>query len=353
MKSAAFSAVGYGPPLAKTYRNLFDPALTFSSLMAAHLKGRKGKRFTAEVIQFEMNLEGNLFALARELKTGTYRPGGYREFTIYEPKERLIKAAPYRDRVVHQWYVGNFIKPVFGPAFIFDSYACLEGKGMHRAAYRVQEFLQRAKRAWEEPYILKCDIKSYFFSIDHDILYNIIAQKIKDPKVLWLTKVILDSTENPGIPVGSYTSQWFANVYLHQLDMFVKHQLRVKMYARYMDDFVMVLPDKATANHVLEQIRSFLTRELRLELNHKSQVFPAKNGVNFCGYKIWLTHMKIRTESKRRIKRKLRKFQEKYKAGDMDVDDIRRVLMSWMGYAKHADSYWLIHKILNQFTFTK
>lgn len=353
MKSAAFSAVGYGPPLAKTYRNLFDPALTFSSLMAAHLKGRKGKRFTAEVIQFEMNLEGNLFALARELKTGTYRPGEYREFTIYEPKERLIKAAPYRDRVVHQWYVGNFIKPVFGPAFIFDSYACLEGKGMHRAAYRVQEFLQRAKRAWEEPYILKCDIKSYFFSIDHDILYNIIAQKIKDPKVLWLTKVILDSTENPGIPVGSYTSQWFANVYLHQLDMFVKHQLRVKMYARYMDDFVMVLPDKATANHVLEQIRSFLTRELRLELNHKSQVFPAKNGVNFCGYKIWPTHMKIRTESKRRIKRKLRKFQKKYKAGDMDVDDIKRVLMSWMGYAKHADSYWLIHKILNQFTFTK
>ncbi len=321
--------------------------------MAAHHKGRKGKRFTAEVIQFEMDLEGNLLTLARELRAGTYRPGEYREFTIYEPKQRLIKAAPYRDRVVHQWYVGNFIKPVFGPTFIFDSYACLEGKGMHRAAYRVQEYLKRTNRIWDEPYILKGDIKSYFFSIDHDILYNIIARKITDHKVLWLTKVILDSTENPGIPVGSYTSQWFANVYLHQLDMFVKHQLLVKMYVRYMDDFVMVLPDKATAKHVFDEIRAFLKSELRLELNHKSQVFPAKNGVNFCGYKIWPTHMKIRTESKRRIKRKLRKFQEKYKAGEMDAEDIRRVLVSWMGYARHADSYWLIHKILNQFTFTK
>lgn len=339
--------------MAKTYKNLFDQALSFSALLAAHHKGRKGKRFTAEVIKFEMDLESNLLALLEELKAGTYRPAGYREFIIYEPKQRLIKAAPYRDRVVHQWYVANFIKPIFGKAFIYDSYACLEGKGMHRAAFRVQQYLRRAHRIWEKPYALKCDIKSYFFSIDHDILYNIIAEKIKDPKVLWLTRVILDSTENPGIPVGSYTSQWFANLYLHQLDMFIKHKLRVKMYARYMDDFVMVLPDKTTASHVLEEIRTFLKRELKLELNHKSQVFPAKNGVNFCGYKIWPTHMKIRTESKRRIKRKLRKFQEKFKAGEMNADDIRRVLVSWIGYAKHADSYWLIRTILRRFVFTR
>lgn len=294
-----------------------------------------------------------MLALARELNKGAYRPGGYREFTIYEPKKRLIKAAPYRDRVVHQWYVGNFIKPVFGPAFIYDSYACLEGKGMHRAAYRVQEFLRHASQLWEEPYVLKGDIKSYFFNIDHDILYSIIARKITDVKVLWLTKVILDSTENPGIPVGSYTSQWYANLYLHQLDMFVKHQLRVKMYVRYMDDFVLVFPNKEAAQKALTQIKGFLSVELRLQLNQKTQIFPVKNGVNFCGYKIWTTHMKIRTESKRRIKRKLRKFREKYRAGEMDAEDIRRVLVSWMGYAKHADSYWLIHKILNQFTFTK
>lgn len=115
----------------------------------------------------------------------------------------------------------------------------------------------------------------------------------------------------------------------------------------------MVLPDKTTASHVLEEIRTFLKRELKLELNHKSQVFPAKNGVNFCGYKIWPTHMKIRTESKRRIKRKLRKFQEKFKAGEMNADDIRRVLVSWIGYAKHADSYWLIRTILRRFVFTR
>lgn len=337
--------------MAKTHKHLYKPALTFSSLLAAHHKGRKHKRLTTEVIQFEMDLEGNLFALARELNRAAYRPGGYREFTIYEPKKRLIKAAPYRDRVVHQWYVGNFIKPVFGPAFIYDSYACLEGKGMHRAAYRVQEFLWQANQLWDDPYVLKGDVKSYFFSIDHDILYNIIAQKIADPKVLWLTRVILDSTENPGIPVGSYTSQWFANLFLHQLDMFVKHQLRVKKYVRYMDDFILVFPNKEAAQKALTEIDRFLSTELRLQLNQKTQILPAKNGVNFCGYKIWPTHMKIRYDSKRRIKRKLRKFEYKLKNGEITGEQFAQVLNSWLGYAEKADSYHLVHKILRQFDY--
>ncbi len=300
-----------------------------------------------------MDLESNLINLIRELKRGTYQPGQYREFTIYEPKQRLIKAAPYRDRVVHQWYVANFIKPIFGPAFISDSYACLEGKGMHRAAYKVQDNLRAAEKAWAEPYVLKGDIRSYFFSIDHDILYSMIAKKIADPKVLWLTKVILDSTENPGIPVGSYTSQWYANIYLNQMDMFIKHELRIKKYVRYMDDFILVLPSKEDAQETLEKINQFVTEKLHLELNRKTQISPLKNGVNFCGYKIWTTHMKIRTESKRRIKRKMKKFQQKYKEGDMEAEEIRRVLMSWAGYAKHADSYWLVNKIFNQFSFSR
>lgn len=337
--------------MAKTHKNLYDPALTFSKLLAAHRSGRKGKRLTAEVINFEMDLEGNILSLARSLKNGTYTPKPYREFTIYEPKKRLIKAAPYSDRVVHQWYVNNFIKPVFGPAFIYDSYACIEEKGMHRAAYRVQEFLKRAERKWERPYILKADVKSYFFSIDHDILYNIVAAKIADPKVLWLTKTILDTTESPGIPVGSYTSQWFANLYLHQLDMFIKHQLRVKMYVRYMDDFVLVLPDKETARQVLGQIRTFLRDNLRLQLNSKTQIFPVKNGVNFCGYKTWSTHMKVRDASIRRMKRKLRKFKIKLHNGEMTGEEFARVLNSWLGYVKKADSYHLVHKILRQFDY--
>lgn len=337
----------------KTYKNLFKPALTFSSLLNAHHHARKRKKYKKDVIEFEMNLEGNLIELYKELKNKTYAPGKYNEFTIYEPKKRLIKAAPYRDRVVHQWYVKNFIIPVFGKAFISDSYACIEGKGMHRSAFRVQDFLKVAEHNHDRSYVLKGDIKSYFFNIDHDVLYDIVSHKIKDPEVLWLTKVILSSTDNPGIPVGSYTSQWFANLYLHQLDMFAKHNLRVKMYARYMDDWVLVLENKEKAQEALIKIKDFVNNELKLELNKKTQIAPAKNGINFCGYKIWSTHMKIRDSSKRRMKRKLKAFQRKYTAGEMTFEEIKRSINSWKGYASHADSYFLIEKMFKDFILTK
>ena len=337
--------------MAKTYNHLFDKALTFSALLEAHKKARRGKRFRSEVIRFEMDLEGNLLALARELKTGTYKPSGYDEFYVYEPKKRLIRAAPYRDRVVHQWYVINFIKPIYSPRFIFDSYACLDNKGMHKATERVQTFLRFAEKRSESPYIVKADVKKFFFNVDHATLFNILARKITDEKVLWLTKIILDSVDDPGIPVGSYTSQFFANVYLHELDMYIKHSLKIRMYVRYMDDFIMVVPDKEMAQEVLRNVREFVSDKLKLELNGKTQIFPVKNGVNFCGYKIKSTHMKIRTESKRRIKHKLRKFKVKFRQRRMKPEQIRMVLNSWMGYAKKADSYNLIHYILKNYTF--
>lgn len=321
--------------------------------MEAHNKAKKGKRFRNEVILFEQDLESNLFEIARELKRGTYKPLGYREFYVYEPKERLIKAAPYKDRVIHQWYVLNFIKPVFQPIFIYDSYACLDGKGMHKAAYRVQDFLREAARKYENPYILKADIAKYFFNIDHDVLFNIIQKRIKDKKVLWLTKVFIDSVDNPGIPVGSYTSQFFANVYLNELDYFVKHELKIKYYVRYMDDFILILNDKDKAKEILKLVTEFIHGRLKLKLNDKTQIFPLKNGVNFCGYKIKTTHMLIRDSSKRRIKRKLKRFQIKYKNNEMTLNEIHASLASWIGYAQKASSKNLIETICNRFSFKK
>jgi hypothetical protein len=335
--------------LAKTYKNLYDPALTFSHLLAAHRKGKKRKTLTAQVIKFEMDLEPNIFSLYRELESLTYTPGGYKERIIYEPKKRLIKAAPYRDRVVHQWYIGNFIKPIFGSAFIFDTYACLDGKGTHRAAAKVQQDLMKAMSLWPDPYVIKGDIKDYFASILHSIIYNIVASKIVDPKVLWLTKVILDSVPDPGIPVGSYTSQWFANLVLHQLDMFVKHELKVKFHVRYMDDWALILPDKDTARETLDRITEFLTANLKLQLNSKTQILPAKNGVNFCGYKIKATHMKVRDDCKRKFKRKLRRFRVKLKNREMTGKQFSQVVNSTLGHIGHADSYQLVNKILRQF----
>ena len=339
--------------MAKTYKNLFEPVLTFSSLLDAHNSARKGKRFKKDVIEFEMNLEGNIIALFTELKNKTYTPGEYLEFEVFEPKRRLIRAAPYRDRVVHQWYVKNFIIPVFSKTFIYDSYACIEGKGMHSSAFRVQDFMRTAGYNWERPYVLKGDIKSYFFSIRHELLYNLIERRIKDPDVLWLTKVILSSTENPGIPVGSYTSQWFANIFLHELDMLAKHELRVKAYVRYMDDWVLIFKDKEEAQEALKIITKFVNEELQLTLNPNTQIFPMKNGINFCGYKIWPTHMKIRDDSKRRMKRKLKAFQRKYAKGEMTLEEITRSINSWKGYAGHANSYLLMEKMFKNFVLIK
>lgn len=339
--------------MAKTYKRLFIPALTFSKLLEAHYSARRGKRFKKDVIEFEIDLESNIIKLYKELKSGSYTQGTFKEFIVYEPKKRLIKAAPYRDRVVHQWYVNNFIIPVFGKTFIHDSYACIEGKGMHRSAFRVQEFLRRAEHNWDKPYLIKGDIASYFFSIDHDILYGLIAKKIQDKDVLNLTKAILKSTDNPGIPVGSYTSQWFANIYLHQLDMFVKHELKVKMYARYMDDWILLFENKKQAQETLIKINKFITERLRLTLNKNTQISPVKNGVNFCGYKTWSSHMKIRDDSKKRMKKKMKSFQRRYARGEITLEEIRRSVNSWLGYANHADSYDLIEKMFDNFILTK
>lgn len=175
----------------KTIRNLYDKKLTYDNLMKAHNESKKGKGLRAEIINFNLKQEEYIMWLYEMLKTGKYRHSGYTEFYVTEPKKRRIEKSKYIDRIVHRWYVDNFLKEYFVKSFISTSYACLENKGMHKAYIDVQNTMKHCKRIWNNYYIIKMDIAKYFQNIDKSILYNILQRKIKDKKLLWLTKEIL------------------------------------------------------------------------------------------------------------------------------------------------------------------
>lgn len=269
----------------KSYTNLYERVFSFENLLLSAREARKGKRYRDYAIKFYLDLEKNLLSLQEDLLTKTYSLGSYREFYIEEPKKRLISAAPYRDRVIHH-ALCNVIEPLFEPGFIYDSYACRKEKGTHRAIDRCQKFLRKSR------YALKCDIVSYFPSIDHEILLGIMARKIRDRSLIELIGKILKSrvfsteldwreTEDlfcprersKGIPIGNLTSQFFANVYLNELDHFVKDDLREKYYLRYVDDFLIFGDDKKHLFKVRDEIAAYL-KNLRLLLHpRKSVVF--------------------------------------------------------------------------------
>ena len=283
----------------KTIRNQYDKKLTYDNLMKAHIESRKGKNIRKEIILFNLKQEEYIMWLYEQLKNGTYKHSGYTTFYVTEPKLRLIEKSAYIDRIVHRWYVDNFMKEYFIKSFINTSYACLENKGMHKACINVQNTMKHCKRIWNNYYIIKMDIAKYFQNIDKSILYNILQIKIKDKKLLWLTKEILYSNGvEKGLPIGNYTSQCFANIYLNELDQHAKHTLKLKYYFRYMDDIVVMVKNKKEAIQKLQQIREFLTTNLKLELNSKTQIFKSSQGVNFCGYKINEYRLKIRTKGK-------------------------------------------------------
>ncbi len=238
----------------RSHDNLYPKIYSVVNLVLAWKKARKGKTRRDYVIDFELELGKNLKALHEELKNKTYRPGPLKTFILRDPKTRKISKSEFRDRVVHHALV-RMIEPIFDKTFIHDSYANRKGKGNLFAVERFYKFIRKVSRngktkGWFnnnqiKGYCLKADIKHYFQEVDHEILLRIIKKKIKDKDVIWLIERILENNvhDNPngkGMPLGNLTSQFFANVYLHELDKFVKHKLRAKFYIRYVDDFVLL-----------------------------------------------------------------------------------------------------------------
>ena len=330
----------------KTIRNSYYKYLTYEKLMEAHNKSKKGKGYRKELIKFNLKQEEYIIWLLDRLKSKTYKHGGYTEFYVIEPKLRKIEKSRYIDRIVHRWVVDNFLEPAFVVQFIPTSFACLKGKGMHRAAIYVQKTMRHCKEIWKEYYILKMDIAKYFDNINKEILLEIIERKIKDKNLIWLIKEILYAQKREkGLEIGNYTSQMFANIYLNEIDQYIKYNLKIKYYCRYLDDSVLIVKTKKEAKKVLKEIKKFLKDHLELELNKKTQIFKNKQGVNFCGYKINEYRMKIRDKGKRKLKKKIKYLTKSIKNKNMTSKESKKYLAGHIGYIKYANVNNLLEKL--------
>lgn len=348
--------------MARTYTDLFARVADFESLYEAWKRVRRGKRQRGDMLEFGRDLEPNLIDLQNQLLWKTYTTGPYRTFEIFEPKRRLVAALPVKDRVVQHSLVA-VIEPLFESRFIFDSYACRPGKGTHAGADRAQQFLRRVKREHGAVYALKADIASYFGSICHDALKRMLRRRIACPDTLWLLDEIIDSAADPddplprGLPIGNLTSQLFANIYLNELDHFVKEVFREPYYLRYMDDFAVIGPDKQRLHEIRAEVEAFLFGKLGLRTNAKTQVFPVSKvcgrPLDFLGYRIWPTHRKLRKDSVGRMRSKLRRLSEQYRQGRIDMARVQASVQSWLGHAAHADTFNLRSRLLGEAVFTR
>ncbi len=326
---------------------LVEAMADYANVQKAYNKARKCKRYRKDVLLFTKDKEDNLETVRNDILGLSYEPSEYRYFKVYEPKERQIMALPFYDRVV-QHAINNVLEPIFNQRFIFHSYACRKTKGMHAASDTLQEWLYEWQKFHpDQPlYAIKADIHHYFQSINHDVLKAEIRKVIKDAGALVLIDRIIDHNgqmpDGVGIPVGNLTSQLFANIYLNKLDQYIKHTLGAKYYMRYMDDFILLSPDKEQLRRWLEDIERFLRDELKLELNQKTTILAAKNGIDFVGYKHRATHRKVRQDSVKRIKKTIKK----YESGKITKEQLQKSIASWTGHAGHADSYNLQKKVI-------
>ena len=323
----------------KPAKRLWPRVLEWDNLLAGAKEASRGKRFRREVLDFNADLELNLLDLQERLASGLWRPGPYRMLEVLEPKRRLVHAPCFPDRVVHHALV-QIVKPFFERRFLDCSYACRVGKGTHAASEAVARMLRSAYDMWGGVYVLKADISQYFASIDREILLRIIARTIGDPDVLRLIRsLVMECGCIPGargLPLGALTSQLFANAYLDTLDHFVKDRLRVRHYVRYMDDFVILGPDKPGLWTLLAEIRDFLACGLRLSLNPKTGIFPASHGVDFAGYRHWTGRCLPRKRNVRRAARKFKGLSRVYARGEVDLGTVRSVVASFAGYMAHC-----------------
>lgn len=326
---------------------LVEAMADYANVQKAYNKARKCKRYRKDVLLFTKDKEDNLETVRNDILGLSYEPSEYRYFKVYEPKERQIMALPFYDRVV-QHAINNVLEPIFNQRFIFHSYACRKTKGMHAASDTLQEWLYEWQKFHpDQPlYAIKADIHHYFQSINHDVLKAEIRKVIKDAGALVLIDKIIDHNgqmpDGVGIPVGNLTSQLFANIYLNKLDQYIKHKLGAKYYMRYMDDFIILSPDKEQLRRWLADIERFLRDELKLELNPKTTILAAKNGIDFVGYKHRATHRKVRQDSVKRIKKTIKK----YESGKITKEQLQKSIASWTGHAGHADSYNLQKKVI-------
>ncbi len=329
----------------KRYGNLFEQIVTFSNLRMAAQKAFRGKKDRNSVSSFYFNLENEILELQRELASLAYRPQPYFVFEIREPKVRLICSSDFRDRVVHH-AICNILEPIFEKRLIDDTYACRVGKGTHAAIRRCQYFTRK------QAYFLKCDIQKYFESIDHECLKVLLRRMIKDPVLLKLLDTVIDhqvpgSLSGKGVPIGNLTSQHFANLYLGELDHFLKERKQVKGLVRYMDDFICFSESKEQLQEWLSEIREFLEVRLKLRLKEKVvTIAPVTEGVPFLGFRIFKNLIRIQRPNLVRTRQKIERGNQAYLRGQLEEEKWIQSTQSLLAHLSCADSMMLRRKEL-------
>ena len=320
--------------------DIFDRICSWKSLVEAYHSARKGKREHAAVVAYGALLEEETIALQGRLQSGVWGPSAPRVFKVTDPKPRLITAPPFLDRVVHHALVKE-IEPLFERRFIDQSHACRRGRGVHGAVHSLQKMIRIEQRNFGDVYVLKADISKFFASIDHGRLIEIVKRTVRCQRTLALLRSILCGygfEGGIGLPVGALTSQLMANAYLDQLDHFVKDHLGLRWYLRYMDDWIIVGHDKAELWRIYDVLADMLATRLGLRLNRKSTVQPIAQGVDFCGYRVFATHILPRKRNIRRARKRLQQSADKVAAGaDIEVELAPR-LASFRGYVAHCSA---------------
>ena len=320
-----------------------EDRLTIEAIYRAHCRARKGKTTRSSVVDVDLRPMVYVTHILNVLRDGIYVPSRFREFTVTDPKKRLVLALPYVDRIVHQWIIEEFIKPYYLPRFIKDSYACIPGRGSHAAVKCIQGYMRDMHQVQGKYYIVKMDISKYFYNIDRDVLFKILKRVITSPQLLdLLHTIIFSDTERVGIPIGNYTSQYFANIYLNELDQYCKHNLGVKYYVRYMDDFILLAPNKRKAKRWYRAIQHYAESYLHLKLNPKSCFYPSSHGLDFVGYKMTHSCLRLRQRSKRKLNNIIWDYQHDYTT---ETDFVTSVA-AWLGHAGHANVKTYIRKRL-------
>ena len=347
----------------KTFKQLYPRICAFENLELAFRKARRGKRSRANVAAFEGDLDIELLALQEELLAETYQPGRYRHFTIYEGKPRRISAAPFRDRVAHH-ALCNIIEPIWEARFAHDSYACRVGKGTHAALDRCTHFARRY------PYVLQADVVQFFPSVDHAVLRDLLARYIADaPTMTLIDRIIasgagihaagyemqwfpgddlLAATRPRGLPIGNQTSQFWANVYLNELDRFVKETLHCPAYVRYCDDLLFFAGDKPTLHRWRREIEAYLVT-LRLKIHEdQTAVHPVETGIPFLGFRVFPDHRRLAHANGVHFQRRLRPLFRRYTSGEIDLDRVHAAVRGWIAHAAHGDTWGLRRRLLGR-----
>ena len=371
----------------KTIKHIKERVTEYNNLYLAYLHARRQKRFRDEVLEFSANLEENLCWIQDGLRNQTYVPGRYFKRVIHDPVERLIMWQAFIHRVV-QWAVYQVINPEFVRSYIEDSYACIKGRGSDAAAQRLYYFMQQAGRLEKNAgrddeghlrrrfYFEKLDTSKYFYRIDHQVSIDLIGRKCGyDPWLMWLMDLFINAPgekfgfppgmgvgdvtpdqmlEDKGLAVGSLLNQMLANVNQNEVDHFAKRTLRIHYYVRYMDDVVILSDSKDQLIEWRHHIETFMAEKLKLDLNPKKTfIQPISQGIDFCQYRIFPDHIRLKKATALRMKRRLKKIQELYANGEITLERAQMTVNSYLGLMSHCDSYQLRKAIFGEYSDTE